>query len=523
MAQSPLGTPAPAGSTATPGTLRAYMEEAQASGRTSNLRQAVGIVVPLAVEAQSMHEGGQLLFVHPSCVAADDAGHYHIDPRLAQNPPVLPRDKACMAPEERAGRPGNARATVYAIGAILYELVTGESVGPGMRRPTEIVPSLPADLEVILSKSLVADPSHRPDDIGALAQAIHHLAPKASVPPPAADESHLDHDGTFEVDVSMSMLPPAPPTPAMGEGSGPYDMGVQDRQSGPDSGDSATELVELKAQLEADPRARYVVVKDGMDHGPFSSVELLQQIANHTFEEGDVLKDNLSQDERAIGAWEQFAPFAEHARLHRDHKKEKAAIEQVVVEEKKATRGKAAVGLGLVGAVLAVGVVWFLTARGQRSDEVAVVGEEATSVEVDGGLAAGKGRRGGGGARRGGGVVGRSGGFPQVAGGTSCSAARNAYVEEYKIGGGDKVKADLTAGAYGAVLNRGSYFGHCGVPDNVTLNICAAVQNGRAVGVTVTTKPSRPGINRCVSSAVRGLSFPSHPRLDVTTTRFAAQ
>ncbi len=501
------------------------MEEAHASGRTSNLRQAVGIVVPLAVEAQSMHDAGQLLFVHPSSVAADDEGHYHIDPRLAQQPPSLARDKACLAPEERSGQPGNARSTVYAIGAMLYELVTGESVGPGMRRPTDVVPTLPADLEVILSKSLVADPAHRPDDVGALAQAIHHLAPMGSIPPPEADESHLDHDENFEVDVSMSMLPPAGAVPAMEQlGSSPYNMGVQDASSGPESGDSARELLDLKAQLESDPRARYVVVKDGMDHGPFSSVELLQQIANHTFVEDDVLKDNLSQDERAIGQWEQFAPFAEHARLHRDHKKEKAAIEQVVVEEKQATRGKAAVGIGLVGAVLAIGVVWFLTARGTKSDEVAVVGEQSTSVELDGGLAVGKSSRRRGGRRGGGGVVGKSGGFPQLAGGTSCSAAQAAYVEEYNIGEpGKKVKADLTAGAYGAVLNRGSYFGHCGVPSNVTLNICAAVQNGRAVGVTVSTKPRNAGVNRCVSSAVRGLSFPSHPRLDVTRTTFAAQ
>src|SRR5690606_7273311 len=106
------------------------------------------------------------------------------------------------------GRPGNARSSVFAVGAILYELVTGLSVGPGMRRPSEVIPGLPQSLEVVLSKALVADPSHRPDDLFAVAQALHNVAPEMSIRPPPADESRLDGDGGFQVDVSLSMLPP---------------------------------------------------------------------------------------------------------------------------------------------------------------------------------------------------------------------------------------------------------------------------------------------------------------------------
>jgi hypothetical protein len=92
-------------------------------------------------------------------------------------------------------------------------------------------------------------------------------------------------------------------------------------------------------------------------------------------------------------------------------------------------------------------------------------------------------------------------------------------VEEMSMGG-PKGQADLTAGQYGAVLNRGSYFAHCGVPDSMGINICAAVQNGRAVGVTVSTKPRDPRIQSCIAAGVRGLSFPSNPKLDVSRTTF---
>jgi hypothetical protein len=38
----------------------------------------------------------------------------------------------------------------------------------------------------------------------------------------------------------------------------------------------------------------------------------------------------------------------------------------------------------------------------------------------------------------------------------------------------------------------------------------------------VTTNPSNPGISSCVRGQVMGMGFPAHPRLDVTTTTFAA-
>ena len=104
----------------------------------------------------------------------------------------------------------------------------------------------------------------------------------------------------------------------------------------------------------------------------------------------------------------------------------------------------------------------------------------------------------------------------------SCEAAQAAYVEEINIGGA-KVPADITSSQYGAILNGGSYLNGCGLPSSTAVDVCVAVQNGRAVGVTVRTKPSSPGAASCIASHVRGLSFPAHPKLDVTRTSFAAQ
>ncbi|HTA92176.1 MAG TPA: hypothetical protein VK745_21500 [Polyangiaceae bacterium] len=503
-----LVTPLPVGASVVPGTLRARLEELRARGTQLNLKQAVGIIVPLCVQAAELHRAGHRLYLHASSLVEDDYGFYQIVPELAQKPPLLPRDKACLAPEDRGGVPGNARASVFALGAILYELLTGLSVGPGMRRPSEVVSGLVPDFEAMLAKALVSDPAHRPDDLNALAQALHQFAPPGSVaPPPPADTSHLDHDSNFDVDVSMSMLPPVPKGTAS-----PYDMPVV-QQTRRVAGDATSELATLKARLESDPRPRYVVVKDGMDHGPFSAVELLQQIATHTFLDVDVVRDSLSKDERAIKDWDEFAPFAENARLSRDIKAEKAAIERVVVQESRSTRGKALIGVLGVGALLIVAGLWFLKVRANRSDDVAVQVDTQSNIETDAGLNSGKSKKGGGR------VVGHSGGFPILGGGQSCEAAQASYVEEMNVGG-PRGQADITGGQYAAIPNRGSYFAHCGVSDSAKISICAAVQNGRAVGVTVVLNPRNRGAEGCIAAGVRGLSFPSNPKLDVTHTNF---
>jgi hypothetical protein len=268
----------------------------------------------------------------------------------------------------------------------------------------------------------------------------------------------------------------------------------------------------LKARLESDPRPRYVVIKEGMDHGPFNAVELLQQIASHAFEGKHTLRETLSGDEKPIEDWKEFAPFAEHAKINREIVAEKRAIEQVVVEEAKGTRAKTFVGIGALAVILAGIAGWYVRARGLRNDAINMENEQGISVESAGGLK-GQNRKGVG-ARPGGG-----GGGPVIPGGLSCEAARAKYIEEISIGGA-RGQADLTAGQFASVLNNGSYITACGTPGSMKVTVCAAVQNGHAVGVTVTTEPPNGGISGCIAGAVRRMSFPSNPKLDIATTRF---
>jgi len=347
------------------------------------------------------------------------------------------------------------------------------------------------------------------------------------VPPPPADERRLDHGADFDVDISLSMLPPvspgayppvvvAPrpaPLPATNSAPDPYAMAVVEAPKPALRADDPTSrLADLKARLESDPRPRYVVIKDGMDHGPFNAVELLQQIGSHAFMAAHVLRDTYSGDERPIEEWEEFASFAEHSKLNREIVAEKKAIEQVVVAEAKDNRAKTMFGLLAIAAILGVAGLWYLKHRAARNDSINVEGEDGINVDPAGGL---RGEN-----RKPGSRVGTApGGIPILSGGMSCEQARARYIEEINVGG-PKGQADLTANQFGSVLNNGSYITACGTPGSMHVNVCAAVQNGRAVGVTITTEPPNAGIASCIASHVRRMGFPSNPKLDVATTRF---
>lgn len=503
-----------------PERLRDALRRRSARGQVLPLEAAVAQLIPLCTEVAELNSQGYGCYLHPSSILETPGGTLALDREFATQLPNSPEDRACLPPETNPELLNDARACVYSLGAILYELVTGRSVGPGMASPTNIVPTLPKALESIIRATLITDPNCRPDDLVQLANSLHQLTRPGTVPPPAINISAGFRPSQISVDVSLSLLPPSPNAAAPMGPVNNYGVAIQAVdpviKEAPSSRDQ-TSIAELKRQLEKDPRPRFFVVKNGMDHGPFTAVELAQHIMGDGFASEDSVVDNVEGKRGPLDQFPQFAPFAEHARRARALRDRQHAIVEVAARDKKSSRGKTLVGVAVMLGMLASGTAWYLTNRGQREDQVAISADRASSIETDGSLAVkkrrGKRRR----SRKSG-----SSSVPRISGGKTCEAARDAYVE-VKSMDGPNGPADLTSENYAGVLNSGRYFSHCGVPNSMAVNICAAVQDGKAVGVTVTTRPRNAAKRRCITKAVRNLRFPRHPKLDVTRTSFAAQ
>jgi len=94
-----------------------------------------------------------------------------------------------MAPEQVEGKEATARTDVYALGAILYELLAGRPphaadrvpelyrriLGDDPVPPRRLRPDLPADLETVVMKALERDPARRYADAGAFAEDLRRF------------------------------------------------------------------------------------------------------------------------------------------------------------------------------------------------------------------------------------------------------------------------------------------------------------------------------------------------------------
>ena len=480
--------------------------------------------MPLCLDVQQRHARGEQLLLHPSCVEPHSTGLARFVPREDGRPsiPNDPRDRACIPPELSATlAPGGPRSSVFSIGAILYECVTGVPVGPAMVRPRDVNPGLPEALEVLLAKALVADPAHRPDDLGALASALHNLAPKHSIHPPDVDEARLNHGDDFEVDIRLSMLPPGDglgnlaalrPAPLPRESNPAVDSGPP--SAPPSLRSVSTNVVErlamLKKRLESDPRPRYVVNKNKMDHGPFSAVELLQQIASNGFVAEDLLRDELSGQTKPIAEWEEFSPFSQQAALKREVIEEKRVVAEVAKAEKKAGLAKSTIGIAVVVALAAGAGIWFMQVRGSRNEEVQVVSDSTLDVALDGGIKGQKKKAGG----RGGAGAGGGGG-----GGMSYEAALAANPQQVDMNG-HAGGPDLTDQQLSGPMRNAAFLDACNAPQSMHVTVKTVVKMGRAIGVSVSTSPPNGAVASCIDRSVRNLAWPVNQKADSFVTNY---
>ena len=79
---------------------------------------------------------------------------------------------AYMAPEQKSGATVDARVDLYAVGALLYELICGVAFDGHWEAPSEVVADCPASLDDALKSALSKFPQKRPADARSMREAL---------------------------------------------------------------------------------------------------------------------------------------------------------------------------------------------------------------------------------------------------------------------------------------------------------------------------------------------------------------
>jgi eukaryotic-like serine/threonine-protein kinase len=123
---------------------------------------------------------------------------------------------AYIAPEQARGGRVTAAADLYALGVVLYQLLTGQTPVQGetlaeilskreedaIRRPRELAPGVPPELEAAVMRCLARNPDYRPPSAAELAQEL------ASALPEAATEPLPEPSGRRATDVTALLTAP---------------------------------------------------------------------------------------------------------------------------------------------------------------------------------------------------------------------------------------------------------------------------------------------------------------------------
>ena len=349
--------------------LSEFIKERDQKGEPLSLKGVYNVIAHLCSALSYAHGHGPHGTLRPSIVWVTRGGRVKIrDFGVGQvllgtaGPNVFKNaDHACLAPEVKRGEPATLRSDVFGIGAILYELLTTRSPGSNFVAPSHVRDDIPAELDGILFQCLAPDPKDRFESPEAVRSALLPFVSAANSVPPAADA-----DLSLDIDLG-SVLPPAdleipgvtihaqaplapPPPPRRG-------------------------LFSLIGELSADPKQRWMVARDKMDHGPFNARELIERLNIGGFT-GDDLTFNIDTGERKpLREWKEFRELV----LQREHQDTSAAEQAARVNAHKSEKRSSAMKWLIAAAVIGVTIISVGGFLLSRSSDI----REAASTELD--------------------------------------------------------------------------------------------------------------------------------------------
>jgi serine/threonine protein kinase len=462
-------------------------------------------------------------------------------------------EQAWLAPEVKAGAEPDVRSDVFGLGALLYAMLTGRSPTEDFVPPSQAHPDAGATLDEVLLGCLAPTPASRiasPEDVRARLDAFLLDAP------PAADDDFDEVGAQSELAIDVGMASVRPESAGLGATRGPSIPGAprvpdarpkvgqrvaaseQFRASLPGGPaplvslpppaeasegrvSVGVDLGSLLARITENDAPRWMVVKDNLDHGPFSGRELVQSMLK-----GEILADHglLNMDtgeRRKVKEFVEFTEFLEQYRIRKSEADQQAALARSETVQKAGNAAKLLIALAVL-AVVGVGVGIFILTRPDKTDERIADSNladlyERGEINITG--TAGilpppprnAGRRNGGGGHGGGGGGGGGGGM-------SYEEAMNQAVNLGDVsGGGGGGERQLTPNDVAGVMNRhiNSLFSCVSAElrngaglSNVQIDLAIA-GSGQVLGAS--TRQGSSAFQACIGSKARAIRFPTFP------------
>jgi hypothetical protein len=478
--------------------VRDLLEKKRASGGAGlGLRASGNLITGITNALVEVHHGA----ISDESVAVNRTGRVRVID-LALGPGTLAAMMAGLVPfsttvppEARDGAAAGGAGDVYAIGALLYEVLVGRPLERGGPRPSDVVPDVNKQIDEVIGRACHRDPEKRFGRVDVLGEVVSEAlnrggALMTSAVPSLAHQAALEQQQislASEIGGPKSSHGDSPRSPAASAGMSP-------------AASAGMSLDRVLAAALADSTEKWLISKGRLDYGPFSLADVVSQI-----DKGDIVAGNLIMDKDTgarvdIGEHALLGPMIEAARQKHDDARRAQA--EVAVQRKDKSRGVLLYGLILLGLAGVAAAVYFIIAstreaKQEKIDGVSAIEGASLKVSVSMPKKPPPGKRPGGGRRTG-------------TGGTGAQGTENLTLDLSDDGdeGGETLAMDRV---YGVYSKYGGQLGGClqstgESAANIYINIEG--KTGHVTFVRINGKQGGPLYN-CLGRVLRGMKFPA--------------
>lgn len=114
---------------------------------------------------------------------------------------------------------------------------------------------------------------------------------------------------------------------------------------------------------------KWMVQKDNLDHGPFSTREMVQQIMMGNISGHHIAIDMDTGIRKRVDAWQQFVKVVEQYKIQKQKEEEQKALERAHKVEKHGAWLKVVIALGIIAFIGVTITIYFMALKSKRESE----------------------------------------------------------------------------------------------------------------------------------------------------------